>query len=246
MRIRIFPTPESAARALAAAVAAAIRAQPTLVLALPTGRTPVALYRHLTALHQGGGVDFSRVTTFNLDEFEGIAPSDPRSYRSFLQRHLLGQINLSPRRIHYLVGDAADPDAECARYERAISRAGGIDLLILGLGRNGHIGFNEPGDFLLARTHRVKLAADTRHANRALFGGRAAAVPRAALSIGIGTILDARRIVLLATGAAKARPVERLVHGQLTPRLPASFLQLHTAVELWLDRAAAARLGRGR
>ena len=242
MRIRIFPSPESAARTLAADIAAAVRANPSLVLALPTGQTPLASYRHLIALHRAGKVDFSRVTTFNLDEFEGIGPSDPRSYRTFLQQHLFGQINLSPRRIHYLNGSADHLNAECERYERAIARAGGIDLLILGLGRNGHVGFNEPGSFLVARTHRTKLAAATRQANRGLFGPRIADVPRAALSIGIGTILAARRIVLIATGEAKARPVERMVNGPVTPRLPASFLQLHSAVDVWLDRAAAGRL----
>ena len=246
MRIRIFPTPESAARTLAADVAAAVRANPSLVLALPTGLTPIAMYRRLIALHRNGTVDFSRVTTFNLDEFEGIGPSDPRSYRTFLQRHLFGQVNLSPRRIHCLNGSADDLDAECERYERAIARAGGIDLLILGLGRNGHVGFNEPGEFLEARTHRAKLAAATRHANQGLFGSRTADVPRAALSIGIGTILAARRIVLMATGAAKARPVERMIKGPVTPRLPASFLQLHSVVDVWLDRGAARRLRRPR
>ena len=246
MRIRIFPTSDSAARSLAADVAAAVRANPSLVLALPTGQTPIALYRHLTALHRDGMVDFSRVTTFNLDEFEGIGPSDPRSYRTFLQRHLFGQVNLSPRRIHCLNGSVDDLDAECERYERAIARAGGIDLLILGLGVNGHVGFNEPGPFLRARTHRANLAAATRQANRGLFGSRAADVPRAAISIGIGTILAARRIVLMATGAAKADPVERMVNGPVTPRLPASFLQLHAGVEVWLDRTAARRLRRPR
>lgn len=244
MRIRIFPTSDSVARTLAADVAAAVRANPSLVLALPTGQTPIALYRHLTALHRDGTVDFSRVTTFNLDEFEGIGPADPRSYRTFLQRHLFGQVNLSPRRIHCLNGSADDLDAECERYERAIARAGGIDLLILGLGVNGHVGFNEPGASLMARTHRATLAAATRHANRGLFGSRAADVPRTAISIGIGTILAARRVVLMATGAAKARPVERMVNGPVTPWLPASFLQLHDAVDVWLDRTAARRLRR--
>jgi glucosamine-6-phosphate deaminase len=246
LRIRIFPTPDSAARRLAADVAAAVRANPSLVLGLPTGQTPIAFYRHLAALHRDGAVDFSRVTTFNLDEFEGIGPSDPRSYRTFLQRHLFDQVNLSPRRIHCLNGSAGDLNAECARYERVIARAGGIDLLVLGLGRNGHVGFNEPGDVLIARTHRARLAAATLHANRGLFGSRTADVPRAALSIGIGTILEARRIVLMATGAAKARPVERMVNGPVTTRLPASFLQLHAAVDVWLDRAAAGRLRRRR
>jgi len=221
-----------------------VRAQPALVLALPTGRTPIPFYRYLAAIHRKKRVDFSRVTTFNLDEFVGLAPSDPRSYRAYMQRHLFDHVNLSPRRIHFLNGIASDVEAECRRYERAIARAGGVDLMILGLGRNGHVGFNEPARFLMARTHLTRLAAATRQANRALFGSRVADVPRSALSIGIGTILGARRIVLMATGAGKSRCVERMVNGPVTPELPASFLQLHAAVDLWLD-GAAARLLRG-
>ena len=246
MRIRIFPTPDSAAHALAADVAGAVAADPSIVLALPTGRTPMRFYRELVALHRQQAVDFSRVTTFTLDEFTGIAPSDARSYRAFMQRHLFDHVNVSPRRLHFLNGVAADAEAECRRYERAIARAGGIDLMILGLGRNGHIGFNEPGAFLIAGTHRTRLAGATRRANRALFGSRAADVPRAALSMGIATILQARRIVLVATGTAKAGCVARMANGPVTPRLPASFLQLHSRAELWLDRAAAGRLGHPR
>ena len=242
MRIRVFPTQDSAARALAADVAAAVRAQPALVLALPTGRTPISFYRYLTALHREKRVDFSRVTAFNLDEFVDIGPSDPRSYRAYMQRHLFDHVNLSPRRIHVLNGIASDVEAECRRYERAIARAGGVDVMILGLGRNGHVGFNEPARFLIARTHLAKLAAATREANRALFGSRVGDVPRSALSIGIGTILSARRIILVATGAGKSRSVERMVNGPVTPELPASFLQLHAAVDLWLDGASARRL----
>jgi glucosamine-6-phosphate deaminase len=245
LRIRIFSTPESAARALAGDVAGAVAADPGVVLALPTGRTPIGFYRELAALHRQQAVDFSRVTTFNLDEFVAIAPDDPRSYRAFMQRHLFNHVNVSPMRNHFLNGAAADADAECRRYERAIGRAGGIDLMILGLGGNGHIGFNEPGPFLVARTHRARLAASTRRANRSLFGSHAN-VPREALTVGIATILEARRIVLLATGTAKARCVSRMVGGPVTPRLPASFLQLHPRVELWLDRAAAGRLGHAR
>jgi glucosamine-6-phosphate deaminase len=243
--IRIFQSPEAAARTLAADVAGALAADPGLVLALPAGRTPLRFYRELADLHRARHVDFSRITTFGLDEFAGIAPVDPRSFRAFLQRHLFDHVNVSPRRIHFLNGAAADPDAECRRYERAIRRAGGIDLMILGLGRNGHIGFNEPGSFLIADTHPTRLAAGTRRANRALFGS-AAEVPRAALSMGIATILHARRVVLVATGTAKARAAARMVNGPVTPRLPASFLQLHSRAELWIDRAAAARLRRGR
>jgi glucosamine-6-phosphate deaminase len=242
MRIRTFSTPGGAARALAADVARAVRRNPRLVLGLPTGRTPVPFYRELARPRGGAAVDCSHVTTFNLDEFVGLPPTDARSYRAFMQRHLFDHINISPRRIHFLNGVADDVDAECRRYERAIDRAGGIDLLILGLGANGHVGFNEPGRFVVARTHRTRLTRATRRANAALFHHRLGDVPREALSMGIATILAARRIVLLATGAAKARCVERMVAGPITTRLPASFLQLHRQSEVWLDRAAAVRI----
>lgn len=240
--IRVFSTPQSAARALANRLARMLRADPSLVLGLPTGRTPIPLYQHLVELHRGGRADFSRATTFNLDEFIGIDAADPRSYRAFMQRHLFDHINISPRRINFLNGTASDLDRECARYERAIERAGGIDLLILGLGTNGHIGFNEPGRALVAGTHRTRLSAATRRANADLFGHRASRVPAGALSMGMATILHARRIVLLATGAAKAQCVARMVNGMLTPRVPASFLQLHRDVDVWLDRGAASRI----
>ena len=214
-----------------------------MVLGLPTGRTPVPLYRELVRLHGAGRADFRRAATFNLDEFVGLAPHDPRSYHAFMRRHLFDHVNLSRRRIHFLNGAARDVARECARYERAIVRAGGIDLQILGLGSNGHVGFNEPGDALVARTHRTRLTMATRRANASLFGNRVNAVPREALSMGMATILCGKRIVLLATGAAKARCVQRLIEGPVTPRLPGSFLQRHRHVEVWLDRAAAGKLG---
>jgi glucosamine-6-phosphate deaminase len=245
-RVRVFETPATLARALARHIARSLAAQPTLVLGLATGRTPIPLYRELVRLHSAGGADFSRATTFNLDEFLGVGPEDPRSYRAFMQKHLFGRVNLSPRRTHFLNGavrPGRDVQRECDRYERAIERAGGIDVQILGLGMNGHIGFNEPARALVARTHCTRLKPATRRANAPLFGNRVGAVPREALSMGMATILHARRIVLLATGSTKARCVERMIRGPVTPRLPASFLQLHRNVEVWLDRAAAARLG---
>jgi glucosamine-6-phosphate deaminase len=240
--IRVFPTPDALGRALAANIARALGQDPATVLGLPTGRTPIPLYRELVRLHRAGGADFSRVTTFNLDEFLGIAGADPHSYRAFMQRHLFGCVNLTRRRIHFLDGATRDAAAECRRYERAIDRAGGIDLQILGLGANGHIGFNEPAPALIARTHATRLTPATRRANAALFENRVSAVPREALSMGMATILHARRIVLLATGAAKARCVARMIEGRVTPQLPASFLQLHRKAEIWLDRAAAGKL----
>ncbi|HWF84052.1 MAG TPA: glucosamine-6-phosphate deaminase [Vicinamibacterales bacterium] len=242
MRIRIFPTPHAVARALAADISRAMVRDPALVLGLPTGRTPIPLYRELSRLGQSGAIDFSRATTFNLDEFLGVSGDDRRSYRGFMQQHLFAHVNMRASRIHFLNGMTSDAAAECHRYERAIRHAGGIDLQILGLGQNGHIGFNEPGRALRARTHRTRLTPATRAANATLFGGRTRDVPREALSMGMVTILHAARIVMLATGASKARRVERMINGALTTRLPASFLQMHQHVEVWLDRAAAARL----
>lgn len=242
MTIRVFGSAEQLSRTLARAIARQISANPRLVLGLPTGQTPVPLYGELTSLYRRGRLDFANATTFNLDEFEGLSGSDPHSYRAFMQRHLFDAVNLPSRRIHFLNGRAPDARVECARYERAIRRAGGIDLQVLGLGSNGHIGFNEPGSSLISATHRTRLTAATRRANAEWFDGRVSEVPRHGLSMGMATILQARQIVLLATGAGKAACVAGAVRGPITPRLPASFLQLHGAVEMWLDRAAARKL----
>ena len=242
-RVTVYQSDRAAARALAARIADAIAANPRLVLGLPTGRTPVVLYSQLAALAARGAADFARVTTFNLDEFLGIPDSHPGSYRQFMERHFFSRVNVAPERINFLDGAAADPEGECARYERAIGDAGGIDLQVLGIGTNGHIGFNEPGPELDARTHRVILKPETRRSNAALFGGDESAVPREALSMGMGTILRSRAIVLLATGASKASCVERVLHGCVTTALPASFLQLHGDVHVMVDEAAGGRLG---
>jgi glucosamine-6-phosphate deaminase len=241
-RVTTFPTDRAAARALARRIVAAVTVNPWLVLGLPTGRTPVALYHELATLHAHGHADFSRVTTFNLDEFLGIPASHPGSYRAFMERHLFDHVNIRPDRRHFLDGSAADPDEECVRYERIIAAAGGIDLQMLGIGTNGHIGFNEPARALEARTHRVTLKPETRRSNAPLFNGDAAAVPPEALSMGMATILRARSIVLLATGRSKAACVERVINGPLTTELPASFLQLHPDVDVMLDSAAAEKL----
>jgi len=242
VRVRIFPSADALARTLARDLARVIAKRPALVLGLPTGRTPIPLYRELVALYRAGRIDFSRATTFNLDEFVGVSSDDPRSYRAFMRRHLFDHVNLSPRRTYVLDGNARDAARECERYERAIARAGGLDIQLLGLGANGHIGFNEPAPALVARTHLTRLRDASRRANAGLFGNRLRAVPHEALSMGMATILHARRIVLIATGATKARCVERMIHGPVTPKLPASFLQLHRNAEAWLDRAAASRL----
>jgi glucosamine-6-phosphate deaminase len=242
LNLDIHPNEERLAADLAARVAGALQRTPRLVLGLPTGRTPVALYRELVRLARERRVDFSQATTFNLDEFLGIPPTHAGSYRQFMEAHLFRHVNIDPSRVHVLNGSAPDPEEECARYEQAIVAAGGIDLQLLGIGRNGHIGFNEPAPVLAARTHRVQLLPESRAANADLFGGDVEQVPREALSMGMATILHGRAIVLVATGRAKASCVRGMVDGPLTTRLPASFLQVHRDVTVMLDEAAAAEL----
>jgi glucosamine-6-phosphate deaminase len=242
LKVTIFKDERILAKTKAGQIAAALSAQPDIVLGLPTGRTPIRLYHELGTLHAGGQADFSRATTFNLDEFLGIPPHHPGSYRTFMEQHLFSRVNLAPGNINVLNGVAPDPVAECLRYERAIEDAGGIDLQLLGIGTNGHIGFNEPARELVGPTHRVTLTASTRRSNAALFGGDPNDVPAEALSMGMATILKARRIVLIATGKSKARCVDLMVNGPITTKLPASFLQLHRDVELMLDEDAAKQL----
>lgn len=239
MKITVLASKEEVAAALAERVASTLRAKPDAVLGLASGRTPVDGYAELRRLHAAGSTDWSRASTFNLDEFAGVDSHDPGSFRTFMERHLFGGINLRAERIHFLNGAAKDLNAECDRYEAAIAEAGGIDLQLLGIGTNGHIGFNEPGDDLPVRTHRVRLMESTRRDNAMLFDNDPSRVPAEALSMGIGTILRARRIVLVATGDKKAECIRQATSGRLTTRVPASMLQVHSDVELLLDRGAA-------
>jgi glucosamine-6-phosphate deaminase len=239
--VTIFENAEGASRALARRVSEALQRSPDLALGLPAGRTPVATYAELRRLHSTGEADFSQASAFLLDEFVGLAALHAGSFRRFITEHLLSAVNFAPERTHGLDG-LADPDAECERYEAAIAAAGGLDLVLLGIGVNGHIGFNEPGEALSARTHCVTLLDSTRVENAGLFGGVPAHVPKEALTIGMGTILRAETIALIATGERKAKAVSAMLHGPLTTRSPASLLQLHRRVEVFLDRPAAAAL----
>jgi glucosamine-6-phosphate deaminase len=242
VQVHIFPDDNAMARAVALRVTKLVAAKPAAVLGLPTGRTPVHLYAHLRALAAAGKLDFSRVTTFNLDEFHGLPPEHPASYRRFMEHHLFAHVNVTRKRIHFLNGMNSDAARECRRYESAIARAGGIDLQILGIGTNGHIGFNEPATGLQSNTHLARLKPETRRSNANLFDGRVSAVPREALSMGVGTILRARTVILMANGSRKADAVKATVEGPVTTRMPASLLQLHRHVELILDEAAASTL----
>ena len=219
-----------------------LRQRPELVLGLPAGRTPVGVYAELARLAETGAADFSRATGFALDEFVGIDHSHPASFHRFIREQLIEHVGLGRDRFHGLNGAAHDLAGECDRYEAAIQRAGGIGLQLLGIGANGHIGFNEPADELPAATHRVTLLEGTRRASAALFGGDLTRVPREALTMGVGTILKAETVILLAAGETKASSVEQMVRGPLTTRVPASLLQAHRSVEVYLDRLAASRL----
>jgi glucosamine-6-phosphate deaminase len=242
MHIRVLPSAQAAAATVARFLAECLAVEPRIVLGLPTGRTPVAMYEALVRLHRRGRADFSRATTFNLDEFVGLAPGARGSYRTFMTRHLFEHVNLAPRRTHLPHGEAASPRREADRYEAAIVASGGLDIAVLGIGANGHIGFNEPGATLSARTFVVKLKTASRRANAAAFGHRAANVPSHAISMGMGTILSAQHVVLLATGREKAGIVRKALTGPITTRVPASLLQTHPRCLVVLDRAAARAL----
>ena len=242
MKCQAYPSEAALSAALARIVLDSIRRLPGLVLGLPTGRTPLGLYAELARLSASEQVDWSDVRTFNLDEFVGVTPAEPGSYRAFMQKHLFQHVNIRQSNIGFLDGSALDMTAECQRYERAIAEAGGIDLLVLGIGGNGHIGFNEPAEALAARTHLVTLDAPTRAANALWFEGDLSRVPREALTMGMATILRARAIVLIATGEAKAEAVRAMLYGGVTTAVPASFLQLHPQVNVLLDQSLADQL----
>jgi glucosamine-6-phosphate deaminase len=238
----IHSSARDAADAVALFLAECLQEDPELVLGLPTGRTPVPMYRALVRLHQQGRVDMSGATTFNLDEFVGLHAGHPGSYRAFMQRHLFKHVNLNPMRTHLPHGNAPDPRIEAARYDAAIAAAGGLDIAVLGIGANGHIGFNEPADALPGATNVVTLKRSSRVGNVSAFGGRLSEVPTQAISMGVGTILSARHVVLMATGESKAAIVAKALQGPVTTRVPASLLQLHPRAVVVLDRAAAKRL----
>ena len=246
MRIVTYSTASSAAAAAASLVLQHLSRNPRVVLGLPTGNTPIPMYRALVRAFKRGRADFSRATTFNLDEFIGLDADDPGSYCSFMKAAFFDHVNLPVVRAHMPAGRARDWRSEVARYDAAIARAGGLDVVVLGVGRNGHLGFNEPGPSLDAHTHRVALRPESRRANAHLFGGRWQDVPTHALSMGIGTILTAKHVILLATGSSKARVVARALTGPVTTSLPASLLQVHPDVVVVLDRDAASGLAKRR
>ncbi len=234
MQVEVVSSYAALSERAATLVADLIRQRPDAVLALPTGNTPVGLYAALAR----SGLSFARVRTFNLDEYLGLPRSHPHSLGTWMQQHLFSRVDLDPGHIYIFDGTAADPVAESARYEAAIAAAGGLDLAVLGIGTNGHIGFNEPGSPFAARTRPVTLAESSRAAQAGSFGSPAA-VPPTALTMGIGTLLEARRILLLAAGEDKAAIIRRLLTEPPGEALPASALHGHPDCTLLLDAAAA-------
>jgi glucosamine-6-phosphate deaminase len=225
MKWETFNSQDALAEHAAHLLLASIRENPRVVLGLPTGRTPIGMYDRVVRECSREYHCFRDVTTFNLDEYAGVSRDDPGSYFTYMKQHLFSHVDLDPANAHLPHGEAPDLDAECLRYESEIREAGGLDLTFLGLGRNGHIGFNEPGTPFDARTRVVELTQSTRHANADLFPQ--GHVPTHAITMGIATILESRRIVLLVAGGGKEEAVERLRSGQVTVEFPASALHQH-------------------
>jgi glucosamine-6-phosphate deaminase len=241
MEIVIASDPQAASKQAAGYIASIVRGKPPAVLGLATGGTPLALYRELIRMRREEGLDFSQCTTFNLDEYLGLGPDHPASYRRFMEANLFSEINVPPGRIHIPDGLTGDVAAHCSAYEEAIRKAGGIDVQILGIGSDGHIGFNEPTSSLASRTRIKTLTERTRSDNARFFGGESE-VPHHVITMGIGTIMESRAVVLLAFGAGKADAVAAMVEGPVAAMVPASVLQLHPVVKVLVDEEAAAKL----
>ena len=243
MRARVFPDYEAMSVAVAYVVAGKLEEEPSSVLMLPTGITPLGMYRRLVEMHRSEGLSFANATFFNLDEYLGLAPDHEASYHVYMKEHFYGLINADPARVFVPDGTASDPEAECERYEAAIREAGGIDACVLGIGRNGHIGFNEPGAPFDSRTRVVELSESTRRVNASDF--EADRAPERAITAGMATIFDSKSVLLLASGTNKAGAVAATVEDDVSESMPASMLRSHPNAVLFLDEAAASDLGHG-
>jgi glucosamine-6-phosphate deaminase len=242
MEVVILESTAAAAVLAADVVEQLLARQPTAVLGLATGSSPLALYEELAVRHAAGRLRFAQARAFLLDEYVGLPADHPERYLSVVQRELTGRVDFAAGAVRGPDGDAEDLPAACSAYERQLADAGGVDLQVLGIGTDGHIAFNEPGSSLASRTRVKTLTAQTRQDNARFFGGYVASVPRHVLTQGLGTILDARHLLLLASGAAKADAVRQLVEGPVTALWPASVLQHHPHVSVLVDEPAAAGL----
>jgi len=243
LRVIIEKTAEQAELRTAGILAELVRSKPNAVLGLATGSTPMNVYGELIRQHRDDGLDFSQITTFNLDEYVGRGPKHPQSFRYFMQEQLFNEVNIDAANTHVPDGRALDFAAHCRIYEQRILDAGGIDLQLLGIGVDGHIAFNEPGSSLGSRTRLKTLASETIRQNKKFFQDDEQ-VPRLALTMGVGTILETRRCLLLATGAHKASAIRSMIEGPVTAQITASALQLHREVIVIVDEEAGGWLER--
>ncbi len=242
MEIVVAESPEHVAQIAADAICRLIDENPKAVLGLATGSSPLPTYRELIDRHRRGLVSFAKARAFLLDEYVGLAPGHPEAYRAFIEREFVGQVDLPLDALNGPDGSGSDLAGAPQRYEALITEAGGIDLQLLGVGSDGHIGFNEPTSSLGSRTRLKTLTDDTRTDNARFFDGDASLVPRHVLTQGIGTILEAKHLVLVATGESKAAPVAKAIEGPLAAMVPATALQLHPHATVIIDEAAAAGL----
>jgi glucosamine-6-phosphate deaminase len=241
MEVVICPDYDTLSKQAAAAVAEVVRAKPDCVIGLATGSSPLGLYAELIRMHKEEGLDFSKARSFNLDEYVGLKGDHPQSYRRFMDENLFSGINIDPANTHVPSGTADDYARFCDEYEKAIADAGGIDVQVLGIGSDGHIGFNEPGTSLASRTHVTTLTEQTVDDNARFFDSKDE-VPRYACTMGVGTVLETRRCVLVANGAKKVPAVSAMIEGPITAMCTASALQMHNDTQVFLDEEAAGGL----
>ena len=238
MKIIITKNYEEMSKVAGDILAEQIKNDPESVLGLATGSTPIGLYKHLIELNKNGSISFKTINTVNLDEYVGLEPTHDQSYRYFMNTNLFDHVDIDKKNTNVPSGIAEDFDAECERYENVIKNLGGIDIQLLGIGNNGHIGFNEPDDHFAKLTHVTGLTKSTIEAN-ARFFEKESDVPTKAISMGIKTIFGAKKILLVASGESKAQTIFDTVNGDITPNVPASILQLHSDVTIVCDEAAA-------
>ena len=240
MKVTVLKTAEEIGVAVAKIFTDEVKANPNCILGLATGASPIPTYKNIIKTHKEEGISFKGVKTYNLDEYCDLPKADKNSYYTFMHEQLFNGLDILEENVHFLDGNATNTDAECKRYDNEINEAGGIDIQLLGIGNNAHIGFNEPADSFTDGSFKVKLTDSTIEANKIYFDENP--MPHYALTMGVNQIMSAKKIVLIATGPKKAEAVRNMIKGEVTPQVPASILQNHDDVEIFLDEAAASLL----
>ena len=240
MKVTVLKTAEEIGVAVAKIFTDEVKANPDCILGLATGASPIPTYNNIIKTHKEEGISFKGVKTYNLDEYCDLPKADKNSYYTFMHEQLFNSLDILEENVHFLDGNATDTDTECRRYDNEINEAGGIDIQLLGIGNNAHIGFNEPADSFTDGSFKVKLTDSTIEANKIYFDENP--MPHYALTMGVNQIMSAKKIVLIATGPKKAEAVRNMIKGEVTPQVPASILQNHNDVEIFLDEAAASLL----